>query len=172
MNTLERTLGIVGWKNAGKTGLVADLVRELTAFGYRVSTVKHAHHGFDMDRPGKDSHTHREAGAREVLVASDRRWALLHELEETGPLDLGELVTHLSPADLILAEGFKAGPHAKIEVWRDPAQPILALDDSTVVALVCPDPAHVPPLACPVFARDDLDALLAFVRRWIASRAT
>ena len=110
--------GIVGWKNAGKTGVMERLVTEFTTRGLRVSTLKHAHHAFDIDRPGKDSHRHRMAGAQEVLVASKDRWALMHELRGAAPPPLSELLARLSPVDIVLVEGWKGDPHPKIEAWR------------------------------------------------------
>lgn len=110
-------LGIVGWSGSGKTTLLAAMLPLLRAWGLSVSTIKHAHHGFDMDRPGKDSYRHREAGAREVLVASSKRWALLHEVEGPEP-DLPFLLTRLDPVDLVLVEGFKSHPYPKLEVYR------------------------------------------------------
>ncbi len=110
-------MGIVGWSGSGKTTLITALLPVLRARGLSVSTVKHAHHGFDMDRSGKDSYRHREAGAREVLVATGRRWALLHEVEGEEP-PLPELLARLSPVDLVLVEGFKGHPFAKLEVHR------------------------------------------------------
>ena len=110
-------MGIVGWSGSGKTTLITALLPLLRGHGLSVSTVKHAHHGFDMDRPGKDTYRHREAGAREVLVATGKRWALLHEVEGDEP-PLPELLTRLSPVDLVLVEGFKNHPFAKLEVHR------------------------------------------------------
>jgi molybdopterin-guanine dinucleotide biosynthesis protein MobB len=110
--------GIVGRKNSGKTHLVARLLRVATARGLCVSTVKHAHHAFDIDQPGKDSHTHRVAGAHEVLVASAQRWALIHEHRGAAEPDLDALLGHLAPCDLVLVEGFKSGTHSKLEVYR------------------------------------------------------
>ncbi len=114
-----KVAGIVGWHNSGKTTLVVALVRELTARGYRVSTVKHAHHEFDVDTPGKDSWHHREAGAAEVMVGSSKRWVLMHELRGSKEPELDELLSHISPVDLVLVEGFKNASHEKIEVYRD-----------------------------------------------------
>jgi len=110
-------MGIVGWSGSGKTTLLTALLPLLRGRGLTVSTVKHAHHGFDMDRPGKDSFRHREAGAREVLVASGARWALLHEIGGTEPR-LPELLARMQPVDLVLVEGFKTHPFAKLEVYR------------------------------------------------------
>jgi molybdopterin-guanine dinucleotide biosynthesis protein MobB len=110
--------GIVGWKNSGKTGLMERLVTEITARGYSVSTIKHAHHSFDVDHEGKDSHRHRVAGARQVLLASRNRWALMHELRDEQEPTLAELLTQISPVDLVLIEGYKRDSHAKIEAHR------------------------------------------------------
>jgi molybdopterin-guanine dinucleotide biosynthesis protein B len=110
-------LGIVGWSGSGKTTLLVAVLPLLRAAGLSVSTIKHAHHGFDMDQQGKDSHRHRLAGAHEVLVASSRRWALLHEVEGPEP-DLPDLLTRMEPVDLILVEGFKSHPYPKLEVFR------------------------------------------------------
>ena len=112
-----KVLGIVGWSGSGKTTLLVALLPLLRAGGLRVSTVKHTHHGFDMDRPGKDSHRHREAGAHEVLVASSGRWALLHEVVGLEP-GLPDLLRKLDPVDLVLVEGFKSHPYPKLEVFR------------------------------------------------------
>jgi molybdopterin-guanine dinucleotide biosynthesis protein B len=110
-------LGFVGWSGSGKTTLLVAILPLLRAAGLSVSTIKHAHRGFDMDRPGKDSHQHRLAGAREVLVTSSRRWALLHELDGPEP-GLEDLLHHLAPVDLVLVEGFKSHPYPKVEVHR------------------------------------------------------
>ena len=112
-----RVIGISGWSGSGKTTLIERLLPELASTGLSVSTIKHAHHGFDIDRPGKDSHRHRIAGAREVLVAAPDRWALLHEHTGTEPA-LAELLARLAPVDLVLVEGFKHDRIAKIEVHR------------------------------------------------------
>jgi molybdopterin-guanine dinucleotide biosynthesis protein B len=112
-----RVFGIVGWSGSGKTTLLTALLPLLRARGLAVSTVKHAHHGLDMDRPGKDSHRHREAGAHEVLVVSRQRWALLHEVAGPEP-GLADLLVRLDPVDLVLVEGFKACPFQKLEVYR------------------------------------------------------
>ena len=112
-----KVLGVAGWSGSGKTTLIVALLPRLKALGLRVSTIKHAHHGFDIDRPGKDSFRHREAGAHEVLVASGQRWALLHELEGPDP-SLAALLARLAPVDLVLVEGFKATATPKLEVHR------------------------------------------------------
>jgi molybdopterin-guanine dinucleotide biosynthesis adapter protein len=112
-----KVLGIVGWSGSGKTTLIEALLPSLRARELTVSTVKHTHHGFDMDRPGKDTYRHREAGAHEVLVASSQRWALLHEVAGQEPL-LPELLAHMEPVDVVLVEGFKSHPFPKLEVHR------------------------------------------------------
>lgn len=134
-----RALGVVGWSGAGKTTLIAATLPLLIARGLRVATVKHAHHGFDIDRPGKDSHRHREAGAREVLLVGGVRWALLHE---GTPPPLSVLLGRLQPVDLVLVEGFKAEKLPKIEVFRPAVgKPALWPDHPDIVA-VATDPPH------------------------------
>ena len=156
-------VGISGWKNSGKTTLVVALVRELVGRGLRVSTLKHAHHAFDIDLEGKDSYLHRSAGASEVLVASDQRWALMHELRGTAAPTLDELVSHLAPCDLVLAEGFKTGRHPKIEVARDAGRPLIAASDPTVLAVVTNEPT----IRCdrPIFHADDTHGIADFLLR-------
>ncbi|HEX3346808.1 MAG TPA: molybdopterin-guanine dinucleotide biosynthesis protein B [Acetobacteraceae bacterium] len=112
-----KVIGLTGFSGSGKTTLLTAMVRLLGASGLTVSTVKHAHHGFDLDRPGKDSFRHRAAGAREVLIAGERRWALMHEVRGDEPT-LPELLGHLAPVDVVVVEGYKANPHPKIEVHR------------------------------------------------------
>jgi molybdopterin-guanine dinucleotide biosynthesis protein MobB len=158
-----RVYGIVGRKNTGKTHFVARLVRAATARGLVVSTVKHAHHAFDIDQPGKDSYVHREAGAREVVVTSAQRWALLHENRGAAEASLPELLALLSPCDLVLVEGFKAGTHPKLEVYRASCgQPPLSADDASVEAIATDDPMSVGE-GCPRLPLDDTDAVLDFV---------
>ncbi|MBN43547.1 MAG: molybdopterin-guanine dinucleotide biosynthesis protein B [Alphaproteobacteria bacterium] len=131
-----RIAGIVGWHDSGKTTLITTLVNALVDRGYRVSTIKHAHHGFDVDTPGKDSWKHRASGATEVMVASSARWALMHELRTENEPALAELLAAMSPVDLVLVEGFKHEKHDKIEVYRAGlADRPIALLDPTVVAL-------------------------------------
>lgn len=154
--------GVTGWKNAGKTGLVVRLVSEFTRRGLRVSTIKHAHHAADIDHPGRDSHRHREAGAHEVIVSSASRWALVHELRGAAEPKLEDLMARLSPADLILIEGYKRAPHPKIETHRaETGQPLLAPDNDTIRA-VASDSAPTG-LAVPVFDLDDTSAIADFI---------
>lgn len=139
-----RMIGFAGWSGAGKTQLLCRLIPALTGQGLRVSTLKHAHHAFDIDRPGKDSWAHREAGATEVLIGSSNRWALMHELRDEPEPGLDELLARLSPVDLVLVEGFKRGLHPKIEVHRAAnGKPFLHPDDPSIVAIA----SDVPPAA-------------------------
>lgn len=150
-----RVIGLAGWSGAGKTTLLTRLIPEFGRRGVSVSTVKHAHHAFDLDTPGKDSHRHREAGAREVLVSSQARWALMRELRGEAEPRLPELVGRLSPVDLVLIEGFKRDPHAKIEVYRAAnAKPPLHPDDPAIVAIAS-DTAF-PMTGLPVADLDDI----------------
>jgi molybdopterin-guanine dinucleotide biosynthesis protein MobB len=153
-----RVIGVVGWKNNGKTTLVVRLVEHLVARGLRVSTVKHAHHSIDLDQPGKDSWRHREAGATEVVLATSRRWILMHELREEAEPPLAELLAKLAPADLVIVEGFKGTSLPKIEVHRaERGTELIARGDPDVVA-VAADVA-LPDLAVPVLHLDDIPAI-------------
>ena len=132
-----RVIGFAGWSGAGKTTLIVRLIPELGRRGYSVSTLKHAHHGFDVDQPGKDFYAHRAAGAREVLVASAARLALMRELRGAQEPPLADLLRMLAPVDLVLIEGFRRDPVAKIEVYRDAGGgPPLHQEDPHVVALI------------------------------------
>ena len=113
-----KTFGFAGWSGSGKTTLIEKLIPRFTGRGLRVSLIKHAHHTFDVDHPGKDSYRHRHAGAGEVLVTSSRRWVLMHELRGAAEPSLDEQLKHLSPCDLLIVEGFKHAPIPKLEVWR------------------------------------------------------
>jgi len=157
-----KIFGVCGWKNSGKTGLVERLVAEITARGFKVATLKHAHHHFDVDHKGKDSYRHREAGACEVLLASRKRWALMHEMRGEGEPSLEQLLTHLAPNDLVLIEGYKRDKHMKIEANRAATgQPLLALNDPTVVAVASD---HKPDgVAVPLFDLDDTVAIADFI---------
>jgi molybdopterin-guanine dinucleotide biosynthesis protein MobB len=131
-----KIFGVVGWKNAGKTGLMERLVHELTGRGLRISTVKHAHHSFDVDYEGKDSFRHRAAGAQEVLLASGQRFALMHELRGAEEPSLAQLLAKLSPVDLVLVEGYKRDAHPKIEAYRAvTGNPLIAPTDPTIQAV-------------------------------------
>jgi molybdopterin-guanine dinucleotide biosynthesis protein MobB len=166
-----KLFGIVGWKNQGKTTLIVGLVREFRNRGITVATVKHAHHGFDVDKPGKDSYRQREAGAGEVLVASSRRWALMHENEAEGEPDLDHLLTRLSPADLVLVEGFKHQDHPKIEVvLAEQEDGLLAGQDATIRAVATNDPDLVVPK--PVLSLDAVPEIADFIRNHAAPMDT
>jgi len=155
----QRVYGVTGWKNAGKTGLMERLVAEFRARGLRVSTIKHAHHGMDVDRPGTDSFRHRAAGAGEVLVASPRRWALMHEIAEGAEPALEALLARLSPCDLVLIEGFKRAPHPKVQAWRAEARGHEILPGVRAVAADGP----LPDCALPVLDLDDTAAIADFI---------
>jgi molybdopterin-guanine dinucleotide biosynthesis protein MobB len=159
---LIRVFGIAGYKNAGKTTLIVDLVRELTRRGWRVGTIKHAHHSFDIDHPGKDSYLHREAGATEVIVASASRWAHIRELADQPPASLEELLSHMGPLDLVLVEGWKHGSHPRLELRRSESPaPRLTETDRAVLAVVSDIP--LPDERCPVLLRNDVPAIAAFI---------
>ena len=158
--------GVTGWKNSGKTGLMERLVTEITSRGLRVSTVKHAHHTFDVDQPGKDSHRHREAGAEQVLLVSHRRWALMHELREAPEPGLNELLQQLAPVDLVLVEGYKRDRHPKIETHRaETGQSLIALNDETIRAVASDSPAQISASVpgTPVFDLSDTVAIASFI---------
>lgn len=157
-----KIFGIVGWSGSGKTTLLVRLIPALIARGITVSTMKHAHHEFDIDKPGKDSHQHRVAGATEVMVASARRWALMHELRERPEPTPEELMAHMSPVDLLLIEGFKRHPHAKLEVHR-PAlgKTLLCAEDRHIVAVASDAP--VPGADVPVLDLDDVERIADFI---------
>lgn len=157
-----KVIGIVGWKNNGKTTLVVRLVEHLVARGLRVSTVKHAHHAVDIDRPGKDTHRHREAGAHEVVLATSARFAIIRELREEPEPTLDELLGRLAPVDLVVVEGFKRFPHPKIEAHRaERGTPLLAADDPTIIAVASDEP--LPDAPVPVLDLDDVPAIAGLV---------
>jgi molybdopterin-guanine dinucleotide biosynthesis protein MobB len=154
--------GVTGWKNSGKTTLVERLVREIASRGLTVSTLKHAHHDFDIDQPGKDSHRHRAAGARQVLVSSRQRWALMNELRGAPEPALADLLARLDPVDLVLVEGWKRDRHPKIEARRTAtAQDLIAVGDETVEA-VASDVA-LPGATLPVFDLEDIPGIADFI---------
>ena len=153
-----RVIGLAGWSGSGKTTLLARLIPLLTGEGLRVSTIKHAHHNFDVDKPGKDSWTHRQAGASEVLVVSDTRWALMHELRGDAEPSLTELLGKLSECDLVIVEGFKREPIPKIEIWRaEVGKPLLHPEDPAIVLMTSDDPC--PQARVPILPLSDLPAL-------------
>lgn len=153
-----RIIGLAGWSGSGKTTLITKLVPVLKARGLRVSTLKHAHHGFDLDRPGKDSFRHREAGATEVIVSSASRWAILHELRDEEEWNLLDLIEKMSPVDLVLVEGFKRDAFPKLEIHRaENGKPLIHPDDPHIVA-VAADVA-LPQARVPVIDLNDVEAI-------------
>jgi molybdopterin-guanine dinucleotide biosynthesis protein B len=162
--------GVTGWKNSGKTTLVTRLVSEFTRRGYDLSTVKHAHHAFDIDKPGTDSFRHREAGAREVMIVSGHRWALMHELRGEAEPPLAAALERLSPCDLILVEGYKREGHPKIEARRRDAARTdpLAPGDSSIVAVAADHDAD--PDGRPLFQLDDVAGLADFIAQHVGLR--
>ena len=161
----QKVVGVAGWKNSGKTGLVERLVAALSARGWRVATVKHAHHNFDIDHEGTDSFRHRAAGAREVAIVSGRRWALVHENapDEPEPI-LDEILARLSPCDLVIVEGYKRENHPKIEAYRQEsarASGLLAQELPTIHAIASDTPLDG--VTLPVFDLDDTAAIADFI---------
>lgn len=158
-----RVFGFAGWSGSGKTTLVEALIPRLVARGMRVSLVKHAHHDFEIDQPGKDSYRHRMAGCDEVLVTSVRRYALIGELRGAPELSLADALARLSPCDVVLVEGFKRAAIPKLEVWREAlGKPRLAPGDANVIAVASDTPAGMPD-GLPVFDLRDTDAIATFV---------
>lgn len=159
----QRVFGITGWKNAGKTTLLAGLVTELTRRGLAVSTVKHAHHSFEVDEEGRDSWRHRQAGAQQTAIVSSTRWALMRELRNDAEPPLPEMLEKLDPCDLVLIEGYKREAHPKLELVRGdsagdrPRWP----DDASIVAIAAAERPEDCPL--PVFSPDDVPAIADFV---------
>jgi molybdopterin-guanine dinucleotide biosynthesis protein B len=153
-----RIIGLAGWSGAGKTTLLIKVIPALIARGLRVSTLKHAHHAFDVDQPGKDSHSHRMAGATEVLVGAASRWALVHELRGEAEPQLDTLLGKLSPVDLVIIEGYKREAHPKLEVYRAAVgKPLIHPDDPQIVA-VAADTA-LPSARVPVVSLDDVEGI-------------
>ena len=153
--------GVTGWKNAGKTGLMERLVAEINGRGHSVSTLKHAHHTFDVYHPGKDSHRHRLAGASQVLLASTERWALMNEHRGAEEPSLSELLAKLEPVDVVLIEGWKRDSHPKVEAWRaETGNPLIAPNDTTILAVASDTSFEIDR---PVFDLDDTVAIANFI---------
>jgi molybdopterin-guanine dinucleotide biosynthesis adapter protein len=162
-----RIIGLAGWSGSGKTTLLTRIIPRLVARGLKVSTLKHAHHAFDIDQPGKDSHTHRAAGATEVLVGSANRWALIHELRGDVEPTLRTLLHKLSPVDLVLVEGYKREGHPKLEVHRVAVgKPLLHPDDPAIVAIASDTP--LPGARIPVVDLDDIERIADLLMRHAA----
>ena len=160
-----RVFGITGWKNSGKTTLTERLVKELTRRGWKVSTVKHAHHDFDIDQQGTDSFRHRAAGASEVAIVSGRRWALMHELQGDAEPSLEAILARISPCDIVLVEGYKRETHQKIETRRLDAKDRapLSASDPHIVAIAADHPVEGELL--PLFPIDDIASIADFVEK-------
>jgi len=159
-----RIIGLAGWSGAGKTTLLAQLIPNLTARGISVSTLKHAHHRFDIDTPGKDSHIHRQAGAHQVLVSSENRWALMTELRGAPEPSLADVLRRLDPVDLVLIEGFKRESHPKIEVHRaGNAKPWMHPEMPGIRAVAADTP---PPYDLPHTRLDDIAGIAEFCLRF------
>lgn len=153
--------GVTGWKNAGKTGLMERLVEEITRRGFSVSTVKHAHHTFDVDHPGRDSYRHRSAGATQVMLSSRNRWALMTEMRGRDEQPLSALLAKLDPVDLVLIEGYKRDTHPKVEAYRAQAgNPLIAPDDPTIRAVAADSAVDIDR---PVFDLNDTHAIADFI---------
>jgi molybdopterin-guanine dinucleotide biosynthesis protein B len=159
-----RIIGLAGWSGSGKTTLLVKVIPRLIARRLTVSTLKHAHHEFDIDQPGKDSHSHRLAGASEVLIGASSRWALVHELRGDVEPTLTELLRRLSPVDLVLVEGYKRERHPKLEVHRAAlGKPLLHPDDSAIVAVAADAP--LPNAKIPVVDRNDVEGIADLIIR-------
>ncbi|MCC7046089.1 MAG: molybdopterin-guanine dinucleotide biosynthesis protein B [Alphaproteobacteria bacterium] len=159
-----KVFGLAGWSGSGKTTLMVRLLPELVRRGIAVSTMKHAHHEFDVDQPGKDSYEHRRAGATEVMVTSSRRWALMHELRGAPEPGVEALVKQMAPVDLLLIEGFKVHAHDKLEVYRPSlGKPMLYRNDARVVALA--SDARIDGIGVPQFDLEDVPAIAGFIVR-------
>ena len=158
----RRVLGIAGWKNSGKTTLAVGLIAELSRRGWRISSIKRAHHDADIDHEGTDSFRHREAGAGEVVLTTGRRWALMHELRDGEEAGLDELLRRLAPCDLVIVEGFKQGDHPKIETRRREAHDHAPLPAAANVVAIAAD-HDVAEAAVPVFPLDAVGAIADFI---------
>jgi molybdopterin-guanine dinucleotide biosynthesis adapter protein len=157
-----KIFGVAGWRSSGKTTLVTRLLPELIGRTISVSTMKHAHHEFDVDQPGKDSYEHRSAGAKEVLITSANRWALMHEHRDEPEATFESLLPRLQPVDLLLVEGFKKHAHDKLEVHRPSiGKPLLCSDDPHIVAIATD--ADLTGLTIPVLPLDDIAAIADFI---------
>ena len=157
-----KIFGLAGWSGSGKTTLLVRLIPALIARGVTVSTMKHAHHAFDIDRPGKDSYEHRAAGATEVMISSTARWALMHELRNAPEATVEELIAHMTSVDLLLIEGFKSHAHPKLEVHRPSlGKPLLCTDDPHVVAIATDAP--MPTVRLPRFDLNDAEGIADFI---------
>ena len=160
-----KIFGLAGWSGSGKTSLLARLLPELTKDGRRVSTIKHAHHKFDVDQPGKDSYIHRQAGAYEVMVLSENRWALMHENQRPVEPDLNQAITRMADVDLVMIEGFKTYSHPKLEVHRESlGKPLLYGDDENIVAVA--SDSVLSPINVPILDLSETKAIAEFILQY------
>jgi molybdopterin-guanine dinucleotide biosynthesis protein B len=157
-----KIFGLAGWSGSGKTTLIVNLIPELVGRGLSVSTMKHAHHDFDIDQPGKDSYEHRKAGAREVMISASKRWALMHEVRNEGEPCVDDLIARLTPVDLLLVEGFKWHAHAKMEIHRPIlGKPLLQNDDPHIIAVASDQ--NIKNLSVPVFDLNNIIGIADFI---------
>ena len=157
-----KVFGVTGWKNSGKTGLVERLIGDFISRGLSVSTVKHAHHTFDVDHPGRDSYRHRAAGAKEVLLVSKNRWAIMHELRDEDEPELSEILKKVEKVDLVIIEGFKRDRHPKIEAFREETgTSAIARKDESIVAVAADTP--LTDLKIPVFDLNNTSEIADFI---------
>ena len=163
-----KTFGFAGWSGSGKTTLIEQLIPSFVQQGLRVSLIKHAHHTFDVDHPGKDSHRHRQAGAAEILVTSSRRWVLMHELRGAHEPSFDEQVKRISPCDLLLVEGFKFAPIPTLEVWRaEPGEALLHPNDPHIVAVASDTKVET---KLPLLDLNDVDGIAEFILKKLELR--
>ncbi len=157
-----KIFGFAGWSGSGKTTLIINLIPELVGRGLSVSTMKHAHHNFDIDQPGKDSYEHRQAGASEVMISASNRWALMHEVRENNEPSIDELIVRMTPVDLLLVEGFKSHPHPKMEVHRPAVgKPLLQINDPAIIAVA--SDGKLNDLSVPIFNLNDIVGIADFI---------
>ena len=157
-----KIFGLAGWSGSGKTTLIVNLIPELVGRGLSVSTMKHAHHDFDIDQPGKDSYEHRQAGASEVMISASKRWALMHEVRNEGEPCVDDLIARLTPVDLLLVEGFKWHAHAKMEIHRPIlGKPLLQNDDPHIIAVASDQ--NIQNLSVPVFDLNNIIGIADFI---------
>jgi molybdopterin-guanine dinucleotide biosynthesis protein B len=157
-----KIFGLAGWSGSGKTTLIVKLIPELVGRGLSVSTMKHAHHDFDIDQPGKDSFEHRQAGASEVMISASKRWALMHEVRNEGEPNVDDLIARMTPVDLLLVEGFKSHAHSKMEIHRPTLKkPLLQKHDPNIIAVASDE--IIENLSVPVFDLADIIAIANFI---------
>jgi len=157
-----KIFGLAGWSGSGKTTLIVKLIPELVRRGLSVSTMKHAHHDFDIDQPGKDSFEHRQAGASEVMISASKRWALMHEVRNEGEPSVDDLIARMTPVDLLLVEGFKSHAHSKMEIHRPTLKKtLLQKNDPNIIAVASDE--IIENLSVPVFDLADIIAIANFI---------